>query len=126
MWIIQQGQQQGVKFDTGLIKQNGWNIVSSPILHDKSANNNIPADAPGLGDREFIYGGGKRVKQGAAVIGGNTTTWAKGLVNYYSASCGPDYAPAVGLVDMKKYSAWLVSQGIPIVYEIPKSTRLCN
>lgn len=126
MWIIKQGEKQGIKFKNKDIIDYGWDIVTSPIVHDKSTNNQLPDQAPLLGDRDFIYGDGTRVKQGKAAVGGKTTKWTKGYISYYYHLCGPRSSPAVGLVDMKKYSAWLLSQGVQMGYQTPAPTRLCN
>ncbi|QNB00356.1 phospholipase effector Tle1 domain-containing protein [Massilia sp. Se16.2.3] len=125
MWMIKQAKDQGIKMLDSVVNDNGWSTVTNPILHDKSGNKNDPGNAPNFGDRDFIYGDGTKVKQTRAVIG-NDTAWTKGFVNYYPVWCGPSGAPAVGLVDMKKYSEWLKSQGVNIGYVIPSNPQSCN
>jgi RHS repeat-associated protein len=126
MWMIEQAKRQGVAFEDEKIKGNQWNIVSSPVIHDKSSNKLEPPTFSPLGDRDFSYGNGTSVKQAKAVVGGNDTAWARNQVNYYSAWCGPSESPAVGLVDMQKYNEWLVGQGINIRYAPPSATQLCE
>ena len=126
IWMIEQAKRQGVAFEDEKIKGAQWNIVSNPILHDKSSNKLDPPIFPSAGDRDFSYGNGTSVKQGKAVVGGNDTAWARSQVSYYSAWCGPSDSPAVGLVDMQKYNDWLAGQGINISYTSPSSTQLCE
>lgn len=126
MWMIEQARRQGVAFENEKIKDNGWNVVSSPIIHDKSGNKIDPPNFSPAGDRDIAYGNGTSVKQGKAIVGGNDTAWARSQVNYYSAWCGPSDSPAVGLVDMQKYNDWLVGQGINISYVSPPSTQVCE
>lgn len=132
MWMIQEAKSQRIKFNDNLIHSSGWDVVSSPIVHDKSINN---SQRPGLSrvydkrvlaDRNFIYGNATSVKQTAAVIGGTSWAWAKNFVSYYSKTCGSSDNPAVGQVDMAKYSAWLATQGVNIGYAKPSATPLCN
>ena len=126
MWMIEQAKRQGVAFLNERIKDNEWNIVSSPIIHDKSSNKLDPPIFSPSGDRDFSYGNGTSVKQAKAVVGGNDTAWARSQVNYYSTWCGPLESPAVGLVDMQKYNDWLVGQGINISYAPQSSTQRCE
>ena len=126
MWIIQQAKSQGIKFTEKVVTDGGWNKITSPILHDKSNNNQYrPGDPPAY-DRQFIYGNGKSVNQAAAVIGGNNWAWTRNFVSYYPRTCGTSSNPAVGQVDMVKYSAWLATQGVTIGYAKQSSTPLCN
>jgi RHS repeat-associated protein len=125
MWMIEQGKTQGIKFVGKTIADNGWDTVSNPILHDKSANKLDPIPLPTYGDRDFVYGNGSKVKQAAAVIGGNDTTWAKTMVSYYLPWCGPSSAPATGVVDMAKYSAWLSGQGVNMAFTAPSTPHPC-
>lgn len=125
MWMIKQAKDQGIKILDQVIDKNGWNTVTNPILHDKSGNRIDPGSSPERGDREFVYGDGTRVRQSDAVIGHNTA-WAKSFVNYYYVWCGPSGSPAVGLVDMQKYSAWLETQGVNIGYAVPSNPQPCN
>lgn len=125
MWMIKQAKDQGIKFRDPFIVERGWTTVTNPILHDKSGNNIDPGSSPERGDREFVYGDGTRVRQSDAVIGHNTA-WAKSFVNYYYVWCGPSGSPAVGLVDMQKYSAWLETQGVNIGYAVPSNPQPCS
>jgi hypothetical protein len=126
MWIIQQAKSQGIKFTDKVVTDGGWNKITSPILHDKSNNNQYrPGDPPAY-DRQFIYGNGKSVNQATAVIGGNNWTWTRNFVSYYPRTCGTSGNPAVGQVDMVKYSAWLATQGVTMGYTNLSSTPLCN
>jgi len=125
MWMVQQAKSQGIEFDD-TIEKSGWDVVSSPIVHDKSGDRNDPPTFPlPYGDRHFVYGDSK-VKQAEAVIGGNDTAWARSFVNYYTAWCGPAGSPAVGMVDMARYAQWLKGQGVDIAYTAPPAGRLCE
>ncbi|MDP3673409.1 MAG: hypothetical protein Q8R69_27410 [Telluria sp.] len=126
MWIIKQAQLQGIQVYTARIKKFEWDIVTNPILHDKSGNRDMPYNSPMIADRAFIYEGGQRIKQARANIGGTTTDWARTFVSYYIFACGPGHSPAVGQVDMKKYSEWLGSQGVQIGFQVPKTSKVCN
>jgi hypothetical protein len=130
MWMVKQATDQGVKFGDDFAT-NGWNVISDPILHDKSGNKIDPPTFPlPYGDREFAYGNGTDVMQSQAVIGANDTEWARGFVTYYPTWCGPSGAPAVGVVDMARYSEWLKGQGVNISYTAPytapATARPCN
>lgn len=61
MWMIEQAKTQGIKFDDQKIRQNGWDSVTNPIIHDKSANLGNPQQAPRYGERNFVYGNGTEV-----------------------------------------------------------------
>jgi RHS repeat-associated protein len=126
MWIIQQAKSQGIRFTDRTITDAGWNKITSPILHDKSRNNQYrPGDPPAY-DRQFIYGNGKSVNQAAAVIGGNNWAWTRNFVSYYPKTCGTSGNAAVGQVDMTKYSTWLATQGVTMGYVKLSPTPLCN
>ena len=126
MWMVQQARSQGIQFKDDTIQKAGWDVVSSPIVHDKSGNQFDPRTFPlRYPDRNFVYGDG-HVKQGHAVIGGNDTAWARSFLDYYRTACGPRGAPAVGVVDMAHYSQWLKGQGVDIAYTAPATTRLCE
>ncbi len=127
MWMVKQAKDQGIQFDDTLTKE-GWNIVSNPIIHDKSGNKIDPQTyPPQYGDRDFIYGDGTKVRQSQAVIGANDTAWARSFVSYYPPPwCGPRGAPAVGVVDMTQYSEWLKQQGVDIAYAAPATAHPCE
>lgn len=125
MWMIKQAKDQGIKFRDPFIVESGWTTVTNPILHDKSGNKIDPGSSPEREDRDFIYGDGTKVRQSEAVLGHNTA-WAKSFVNYYHNWCGPRGSPAVGLVDMQRYSAWLETQGVNIGYTVPSNPQPCN
>lgn len=124
MWMIEQAKTQGIKFDDQKIQQNGWNTITKPIIHDKSRNLLSPTETPSADDRDFIYGNGTSVKQSAAIIGGNDSAWAQGLVGYYDAGCRVTFA--AGMVDMKKYSEWLATQGVNVSYSQPPAGKQCQ
>jgi RHS repeat-associated protein len=126
MWMIQQATSQGIKFQDKAITDAGWNIVTSPILHDKSKNNTYRPSDPPVYNRQFIYGNGKSVNQTAAVIGGTTWTWSRNFVSYYAKTCGLSGNEAVGQVDMTKYSAWLATQGVVMGHTKSSAAPLCN
>lgn len=126
MWIIQQAKSQGIAFDKDHISKSGWDKITSPILHDRSKNNQYrPGDPPAY-DRQFIYGNGTSVNQAAAAIGSNDWAWSRNFVSYYKTTCGQSGNEAVGQVDMTKYSAWLATQGVSMGYVKLSPTPLCN
>ncbi|MFZ5543981.1 MAG: phospholipase effector Tle1 domain-containing protein, partial [Pseudomonadota bacterium] len=127
MWMVKQAGGRGINFKQKLIEDEGWNVVSNPILHDKSGNKIDPPTFPlQYGDRDFIYGNGSKVKQSQAVIGSNDTAWARSFVDYYNVWCGTSGAAAVGVVDMAKYGEWLKQQGVDIKYAAPATAHPCN
>ncbi len=126
MWMIQQAKNQGISFSPNIIKDAGWDTVTSPILHDMSNNRFAPKKFPLTDDRDFIYGKDTRINQAKALIGGENTVWARQFASYYADWCGPVGSPAGGLVDMKKYGEWLTTQGISINFVIPQTTALCE
>jgi hypothetical protein len=126
MWMIEQARGRGVGFGNKIIEESGWDLISSPIIHDKSGNKLDPPTLSSSGDRDFSYGNGTSVKQAKAVVDGNDTAWARSQVSYYSAWCGPSDSPAVGLVDMQMYNDWIAGQGINVKYTLPSSSQLCE
>jgi hypothetical protein len=127
IWMIQQAKSQGLKFNDRSIADADWNKITNPILHDKSRNNTHRlGDPPSADDRKFIYGNGTSVSQATAVIGGNNSAWARGLVSYYRSACGKSGNEAVGQVDMAKYSTWLATQGVSMGYVSLSPKPLCN
>lgn len=126
MWIIQRAKSQGIKFVDKTITDAGWNNITSPILHDKSKNNQYRPGDPVAYDRQFVYGNAKSVNQADAAVGGNNTAWTRSFVSYYPRTCGQNGNEAVGQVDMSKYSAWLATQGVSMGYVKLSPTPLCN
>jgi hypothetical protein len=124
IWMIEQAKTQGIKFTQQTIDNNGWNTITNPIIHDKSDNLSNPAEAPRYDDRNFVYGNGTSVKQSVAVIGGYDSAWAKGLVSYYAEGCSSSFA--AGMVDIKKYSEWLATQGVNVSYNQPPAGKRCQ
>lgn len=126
MWMIQQAKDQGIKIKAQIVQSNGWDTVSDPVIHDKSANRIEPQNTPAAEDRDFAYGNGATVKQAKADIGGKDTAWAQGNVTYYSQWCGSSGAPAVGVVDMQKYRLWLQGLGVNIALVSPVTAKPCQ
>lgn len=119
MWMIKEATEAGAKFSTTKIADGGWNIVTNPILHDKSYNFANPKKIPLSTDREFVYGNGTKVKQGQVITTGLTTTKARSFVNYSDTWCGTAGNSQVGTVNMADYVKWL--KGPPLGFEIAYS-----
>lgn len=126
MWMVHEAKRQGIALKDSVITSSGWNVVTSPILHDRSNNNVYRPSNPPVHDRQFIYGNGTSVNQTAAVIGGTSWTWSRNFVSYYAKTCGTTGNEDVGQVDMAKYSAWLATLGVNVGYGKSSSTSLCN
>ncbi|QOY94465.1 DUF2235 domain-containing protein [Massilia sp. UMI-21] len=128
MWMLNQAKQQGIKFDEDRITKAGWKTVTLPILHDSSGNYlHVPRLAPHYDNRKVIYTDGKEVQALENVrIGGYSIADTKALIHYYSRWCGQPGSPAVGLVDMAKYSEWAKKSGISIAFQQPTQTRFCQ
>lgn len=116
MWMIKEATEAGAKFSTTKIADGGWNIVTNPILHDKSYNFANPKKIPLSTDRAFVYGNGKEVKQIQVTTTGLTTMKARSFVNYSDTWCGAAGNSQVGTVNMADYIKWL--KGPPLGFEI--------
>jgi RHS repeat-associated protein len=128
MWMLNQAKQQGIKIDENRVRQSGWDTVTLPILHDSSSNaDQVPRLAPHFESRRIIYLGGtaKEVLEDTRIAGYSIAD-SKTLVRYYSGRCGPVGSPAVGMVDMAKYSEWTKKFGIAIAFQQPTQTRICQ
>lgn len=132
MWMLNQAKQQGIKIDENRVRQSGWDTVTLPIIHDSSTNglpgpHRQPRFAPRDDNRTIIYTDGTRIQATMDVrLGGYTVADTKPLIRYYSASCGVPGSPAVGLVDMAKYSEWTKKFGVAIAFQQPTQTRICQ
>lgn len=129
MWMVKLAKQQGIKFDDEIIKASGWNAVTLPILHDSSRNgypgpHTHPASAPRDDNRAVIYSDGTRIQATLEVqIGGHSVADTKPLISYYRSSCGVYGSPAVGLIDLLKYSKWTSKLGIDIGFQQPAASN---
>ena len=128
MWMLNQARQQGIKIEDQLVKDSGWNVVTLPILHDSSNNAfQVPRLAPNYDNRQIVYTGGKAVEVlDNTRISGYSIADTKALVRYYNRACGLPGSPAVGLVDMAKYSEWTKKFGVAIAFQQPIQTRICQ
>ncbi|BDT56628.1 hypothetical protein MasN3_01220 [Massilia varians] len=128
MWMLDQARQQGIKFVEQTVKDSGWDIVTLPILHDSSNNHiQVPRLAPHYDNRKIVYTDGKEVQALENTrIGGYSIADTKSLILYYNRWCGQPGSPAVGMVDMAKYSEWTKKIGISIAFQQPAQTRLCE
>ena len=111
-WMLEQASGQGIAIDSEKLKSNGWDIVTNPIVHDKSDNRfagGVIADT-----RNIVYGKGGKVLETNAVIDGKKTSDTTDHIGYFPNPyrCGTTANPDVGLVDMAKYNLWLASYGM--------------
>jgi RHS repeat-associated protein len=121
MWMVQQAKSQGINFKDKTFSDNGWNIVTNPIVHDKSGNNLFPNE-PIQSDRDVIYGNGQEIEQQKANIPGLTEQQGQKMISYLPTFCDTSAKtgtnPAVGTVNMAEYSAWLKKNyGLTIDYQ---------
>ncbi len=119
MWMLDQAKQQGIVVDEKEIKDNGWDVVTNPILHDPSSNRFDGGDVNIT--RNVIYGNGDKSKltsilQTAASFDGKRTADTHGMIDYFPDPyrCGNRNNPDVGLVNMQKYGEWLAAYGVPV------------
>jgi hypothetical protein len=126
MWMLDQAASQKIQFNMNVVHFNGWDVVTDPIVHDKSGNKKAPSSAPAYDDRTVSYLDGSSVKESKLVIDGKDGSWAKSNIKYYDTWCGPKTAPAVGVVDMDKYSTWLKTLGVDIGYTPLKDAHPCS
>ncbi|TBO32931.1 hypothetical protein EYS42_07150 [Aquabacterium lacunae] len=114
MWMIEQANDQGIKFLTKTIADEGWDVVSNPVVHDSRIGKGFKewlwSDG---GDREMVYVNDTRVKQEAAQLtaGVTNTAIARESIQYFKDGCGND-GTIVGLVDVTKYKAWVSDIGV--------------
>ena len=87
----------------------------------------MPRLAPHFDNRKIVYTDGKEVQALENTrIGGYSIADTKSLIRYYNRSCGQPGSPAVGMVDMAKYSEWTKRIGINIAFQQPAQTRICE
>ena len=114
MWMIEQAKKQVIVFDEEKIKNGGWNVVSNPVVHDSRIGKGFKewlwSDG---GDREMAYIDDSRVKQEMAELhaGVTNTSQARTAITYFEEGCGND-GTIVGLVNVKKYEAWVSDIGV--------------
>lgn len=115
MWMVQQAKSSGVSasINDQKIRSAGWDVVSSPILHDKSGNKLFPQSLPSGEDRNVIYTDGKVVAQRKAIFAGMTNPRTRDFVSYLETYCDVGFGgkpadnPEVGNVKMDQYAKWL-------------------
>ena len=112
MWMVEQAKGQGIAISDKKLDDNGWKIITNPILHDRSGNR-FHADDITL-TRYVGYENGKEVSQTNAVFDGKRTSDTTGVINLFpdAYKCGTMANPDIGLVDMNKYKLWLASYGL--------------
>jgi hypothetical protein len=121
MWMIEQANGQLIKFDIKKIADNGWNVVTNPVLHDSSSNLIFGAPTGGptawSEDRELIYTNGTKVKE--RHVNSGTMTYAD-TVEFISYLANPNtYDNISGTVNAKAYIAWLNTNHLGYNYAIP-------
>jgi RHS repeat-associated protein len=129
MWMLNQAWQQGIKLDEDRISKSGWETVTLPILHDSSDNaRGLPGAAPHSDNRRIIYAGGTAVQiKAATLVAWHSIAETKALISYYRTGCGIAGSPAVGLVNMAKYSEWINKFGINMAFQQPPpGTHICQ
>ena len=115
MWMVQQAKSAGAgsSINDQKIRTEGWDVVSSPIIHDKSDNKKLSQNYTNLNDREVTYADGKILLQQAAKFTGLNSSDTKSFISYLKTFCDPgvrgEFAafPEVGNVNMAHYSNWL-------------------
>jgi len=113
MWMINQAKSQNIKFLDNLVTAKGWDVVTDPVLHDKSSNliNGAPDGGPTASseDRNFIYGDGTVVKQRQVASG---TMKYSDTVPFITYNPNPLTSNNIsGTVDAKAYVNWLKAHG---------------
>jgi hypothetical protein len=100
-----------------------WNVVTSPIIHDKSTNNIFPRDPPNSIDRDVVFTDGKTIKQQKAQFTGLSTNQSSRFISYMGTFCDLGVGGKagetieVGNVKMDEFSKWLkANYGLDIGY----------
>ncbi|WP_409028545.1 DUF2235 domain-containing protein [Janthinobacterium sp. SUN098] len=114
MWMVEQAKGQGIAISEKKLEKNGWDIITNPILHDRSGNRFNSDDITVT--RYVGYENGKEVSQTDAVFDGKRTSDTNDFINFFpdAYKCGTMANPDIGLVDMNKYKLWLASYGLSI------------
>jgi len=129
MWIIQQADKQSIKFDEELMKNNGWSVVTNPIVHDPRVGNwgTFESLWPDDGDRNFNYLNSKGHTQSEVTLASGVTTTAssKEAIEDFTKRCGDD-GSVVGFVDVVKYKDWVKDIGVTFdpMATLPKDCSL--
>lgn len=112
MWMVEQAKGQGIAISEKKLEKNGWDIITNPILHDRSGNRFSDGDATFT--RYVTYENGQEVLQTNAAFDGKRTSDTTGVINLFpdAYKCGTMANPDIGLVDMNKYKLWLASYGL--------------
>jgi len=114
MWMFEQAERQGVKFDNTKIEANGWSVVSNPLIHDPRIGDGFTEFAwPDKGDRDFNYLNGTSVPQQTALLHAGVlwTGASRNATLDFVKRCGTD-GSVVGMVNMATYADWLKLAGL--------------
>ena len=126
MWMVQQAKAAGAaaSINDKQFQDAGWNIVSSPIVHDKSGNKKLRQEYANFEDRTVTYTDGKTTTQAKSKFTGMNSSNTKSFISYLKTFCDPgdrgkfSAFPEVGNVNMAPYSNWLnVNYGLNIQYD---------
>lgn len=116
MWMIDQANKQGIVINKDKVKENGWDTVTDPVLHDKSSNLMNGAENGGptsySADRDVIYANGTVVKQRNATSGTMSYVDTVPFITYKANPLTSDYIS--GTVNMNDYLQWLKAHGYDI------------
>ena len=126
MWMVQQAKAAGAgsSINDQKFRAAGWDIVTSPIVHDKSGNRHLKQSFSNEEDRTVTYADGKTLVQAASRFSGLNSSDTKNFISYLNRFCDPGIRgafaafPEVGNVNMAEYSAWLkLNYGLDIKYD---------
>ena len=113
MWMVDQAKGQGIVIDHQKIKDNQWNVVTNPLLHDKSSNliSGVPAGGPTAisEDRDVIYADGTVAEQRKVTSGTMAYADTVPFITYKPNPLTSDNIS--GTVDAKAYLQWLNAHG---------------
>ncbi|RZL10297.1 MAG: hypothetical protein EOP40_06875 [Rubrivivax sp.] len=129
MWVLERARSQGVSLDQRVIENNGWNVVTSPLVHDPrvgdyGTNESAWADR---GDRHFNYLFSKNHEQKTVALAAGVTTTAtsQAVIRNFTERCGRD-GSVVGMVGMQRYASWMGVVGLTYATQpqLPSNCRL--
>lgn len=126
MWMVSQAKTAGLSpfLSDSLIHRNGWDVVSSPIVHDKSGYQTDPAGQPTSTDRLVAFNDGKTIPFSNATFSGMNRKDTSAFISYLPTFCDMGVGgkagenPEVGNVNMSDYSHWLkLNYGMDIGFD---------
>lgn len=104
LWITNQAKAAGVKVD-----EPNTDLISNPVLHDKSSNLLIGVPTATSEDRKVRYANGTVVKQRRTTDQGMTYADTQNFITY---TAEPHTLDSIsGTVDAKAYVHWLNAHG---------------